>query len=251
MDRSFASKLKMRLKGDWKNLYFSPRETVEHPFGEMVGELLRFPEEYDWARYYVFAGDPIAGAIPPEEADKLCAQAVQCGKKRAQALRRQFPDKSVREICQAMGVRVEEDLSDASGAQVRFAEFVEPELIRINPECVKRAEEQCAQLEAGNPLPEQTPGDVLMAHELYHFLESKEPELFTAAYRHKTGRAALFGPARVITLGEIGAGAFAKELAQLKTPAYVYDVIFTYCFHSAQAGRLYERIKAGLTRKGN
>ena len=64
------------------------------------------------------------------------------------------------------------------------------------------------------------------------------------AYRQKTGRAALLGPARLLALREIGAGAFAAELLGYPYNSSVYDVLLLYCFSPEEACKLYGRMSA-------
>ena len=84
--------------------------------------------------------------------------------------------------------------------------------------------------------------EVLLAHELYHYMEHIHPQLFTCSYRHRQGRAALFGPARLVSLSEIAAGAFIAGSLGFDYSCYLYDLAFTYSFSPKEAARLFARM---------
>ncbi len=250
-------------RGTWLRKRMSVRKTderqgVEYPLEEMLGELMAVQDEMTWALHYIFPADPVAGAIPEEHAARLCREACLCGRGQAQEVKRRFGEAGLGEICHAEKIHVSWDLEDEAVGSVRFAEYIEPSQIRINRTCAERAERLLQELGEKQELGEVLePGkeqelkkhrisDVLLAHEYYHCLEYRNPGLFTVAYRQKTRRAALFGPARLLALREIGAGAFAAELLGYSYHSSVYDVLLMYCVSPEKACKLYERMRGVL-----
>ncbi len=242
MIQKLISRLHLQDRYSW----MKERKTEEYLLSDMLQELMNMGDELTWALRYTFAQDPVHRAIPQEQAKELCQRALDCGHEQAGKLKARFTGQSIQELCSVYQVQVLQELKDGAGGQIRFAEYVEPDQIWINEECVKRAEKLLQETDGMGELREHDVLEVLLAHECYHYIEYRNPEIFTVAYRQKRGRTALFGPGRLISLREIGAGAFASEMLGYSYPSSLYDVLFTYCFSPKAAFRLYERIKGSF-----
>ncbi len=242
MERSFAERMKLAFRGEFRTLYIEDDTIKERPLHEMLAEAARVRDELVWAYRYVFPTDPVSGAIPPEQAEELCRKALECGRECAEEVRSRYPQLSMRAICEKCGVRVTWDLEDAGGSVVRFAEYEKPDHIRLNRECIRRTGRLLGEAEALPEMAGVSVEEVLLAHELYHYMEHIHPQLFTCSYRHRQGRAALFGPARLVSLSEIAAGAFIAGSLGFDYSCYLYDLAFTYSFSPKEAARLFARM---------
>jgi hypothetical protein len=87
--------------------------------------------------------------------------------------------------------------------------------------------------------------DVLIAHEMFHFIEDNNKEIYTRAAKIMLWR---LGPIKyhsgLVALGEIAAMAFAKELLQLSYYPNLFDILLLYPHDKSKAKTLYDEVRA-------
>ena len=86
--------------------------------------------------------------------------------------------------------------------------------------------------------------EMLLAHELCHVLQHRQPELYT---NQKHIRLQKIGPwerrSRLVSLEEVAAMAFAREMLRLPHSPYVYDVLMLLPQATPEAQRLFTQLR--------
>jgi hypothetical protein len=86
-------------------------------------------------------------------------------------------------------------------------------------------------------------GDVLIAHEMFHFIEGQNQDIYTKNTKIKLWK---LGPIKyhsgIVALGEIAAMSFAKELLSLTYYPNLFDILLLYPQDEKKATALYDEI---------
>lgn len=184
---------------------------------------------------YAFDRDPLAGRLTPPLRRELGEKARESGRQLARSVRQRMGKATVEEICKAYGARVIRQPQPQHTDQVLYAQFCLPDTITVFEHCLQTAE----RVGEESQIPVLTRSvlePILLAHELYHLLESKDKQLFAAQYRLRLWKV---GPWKndspVHCLSELAAMAFAKELLQLSFFPFALDALLVYGYDAALA----------------
>ena len=184
--------------------------------------------EEDW-RLYVFDGDPLSGKLTREQKLDFAAKAAACGQKMAEQLARDQGALSVEERIAALGGKLVLPPEGNGGPMPLFASFTEPDQIAVysgNAWATDRLRQEAGLEDLMGPAPTR---EVLLAHELFHLLEYRDPGIFTRQ-KHlllwKLGR--WENRSSLFCLSEMAAMAFAQALTGLACSVYVLDVVMLY-----------------------
>lgn len=185
---------------------------------------------------YAFAREPLKKRISPGDKERLCTLARQCGQKEAKELVGRYKIRDPKRLCNELDVSVVLD-SEPTGWPLIAAYFKEPAEISISADVIKRVQDI-------RNLPEKVqlweflfsdwkPEDVFLAHELFHYIESRKkmpPQ--TERVMLKAGPFS-YG-AKVHILSEIAGMAFAQELLQLPYCPFALDKVLLYVYEKTQ-----------------
>ena len=189
----------------------------------------------DAVRRAAFQDEPLRGRLSEAMKRDLYAGAAAEGIARAAALRQ--ADGSVLSLDEAAarwGVQVQDSHGSAAAGLGLFAVFHEPDRIEIDE--ANAADTDAALRNAGlyDRLGAVPTRDILLAHELYHFLEFRDGADFTARKHLTLWR---LGPfvyrSSVPSLQEIAAMAFAGQVTGLRCSPWLYNV-FMLAPHNPQ-----------------
>lgn len=206
-------------------------------------ELSCLPETV-WAAY-AKSRDPLNGRVTVEEYLPHYHAAQQCGVELAQQVRSEFGAVSCEDLAEKLEVRVVRlPMPDGDGL-LTFAAFEEPNLIRVYTDNAEATQAIIAQSGGNADLGDVDICQMLLAHELFHVMQLRHPELYV---NQKHIRLWKIGPwireSRLLSLEEVAAMAFAKELLGLKVNPYLYDVLMLLPQATEQARKLYEHLLA-------
>ena len=186
-------------------------------------DLLALPEEV-WSAY-ALSREPLRGRLDREGYRPYYDRAPACGREEASRLAHAHPGASVRDMAAALGVTVEKVPMPQGVGIVTFACYYAPDRIEL---CADNAQEVQGLLQAAG-LEERLGSvdvlDMLLAHELFHVVQQWEPDLYVNQKHillRKLGR--LRQESRLVSLEEVAAMAFARELLGMAVTPYVYDV---------------------------
>ena len=192
---------------------------------------------------WVMAHEPLAGRLSEAKKAELYRGALECGVEQAKLMREQHGDLGITELADATGVSVYMDDFPSDGVFTTFATFSIKKGIRVY---VDNARATDAMIEREG-LTDLSGGvkteDLLLAHELFHVVESRTPDLYTEL---KHVELFSLGPwthrSKVLCLCEVAGMAFAKYLTGLPCNPYVFDVLMLYAKNQQRAKQQYDQI---------
>lgn len=204
-------------------------------------ELSCFPESV-WVSY-AKSRDPLTRRVSLEAYTSYYHAAHQCGMDLAHQMRQQWGDISCQELAEKLGVRVERlPMPDGDG-MLTFACYQEPDLIQVFTDNAVATETLIRESGGSEFLGDVDICEMLLAHELFHALQERDPSLYV---NQKHVRLWKIGPfkrdSRLLSLEEVAAMAFAKEMLRMSANPYLYDVLMLLPQATAQAKQLYERL---------
>ena len=198
--------------------------------------------DLEW-NLFIFNRDPFSNKIKTEEQLDYASKATSCGKNLARRLKHDFGDASSKEIVKMLGLNLSFDNGQNNSGQSLFAYFEEPDSITIFQDNAIATDTLLEEQDWSNVLGNVKTSDLLIAHELYHYFEHKEPDFFTAQKHIQLWKLGILEKrSRIMCLEEIGAMAFAKELTGLLCSPYIFNVLMLYPHNQQRSQRLYESI---------
>ena len=205
-------------------------------------ELSCFPEEV-WISY-AKAREPLTRLISLEDYTSHFHAARKCGMDLAHLARRQWDGLSFEEMAQQLGVRVQRLPMPEGEGMLTFAMFHEPDLIEVFTDNAAATELLIRESGGTEYLGDVDICDLLLAHELFHAMQLKHPDLYV---NKKHIRLWKIGPferhSALLSLEEIAAMAFAETLLGLDHTPYVYDVLMLLPQATMEARKLYDRLQ--------
>lgn len=192
--------------------------------------------------YYQIGLDPIKGKIPKGEEEEIIENSIFCGDSEAKNLKEKYSDLSICGLAKSLGINVE--YKDKQGALdfVYFGLFESPNKIFIYDGNIKEAVSLLKELKIHDFHVDFR--DIVLAHEIFHFIEEHDKSLYT-----NTRRIKLWSLGRIYThtsnlicTGEIAAMSFSKTLLNLDFDPNILDYIFLAAFDFEKADKLFHRM---------
>jgi hypothetical protein len=215
----------------------------------MIRKLIRELKEVGMISWglYSFQRDPIHNKVSIMDKKAIIEKANECGRAEAIALRDKYGIKTCHEYAKLLGIKLSELEDENTKDYILFARFNSPNNISIYMKNVKKAEELIEKEKLKILMDGAKVDDVLIAHEMFHFIEENNKELYT-----KTLKILLWklGPIKyhsgLVAPGEIAAMAFAKELLQLPYYPNLFDVLLLYPHNKEKSITLYKEVLAKI-----
>lgn len=206
---------------------------------EWVQNLLTLSDE-DWGRYS-FSREPLAGRITDLKREEYRSKAVCCGEDMANWLLNKYAGKTPQQIAQILGIKLLYSVAGTDSAYTMFACYEEPDTITIFSDIAAASDMIVSKYNLYELVGNIKTVDLLVAHELYHYLEQTVPGVYTSQKHMTLWKLGPFeGKVHIACLEEIGAMAFARKFTGLKCSPYIFDVIMLYGLNPTKAQRLYE-----------
>lgn len=206
---------------------------------EWCTRLLAMPEEV-WVEY-ARRREPLRGRVTPAEYRVFWDRAVA----EAQALAERDP-LPPRALAQKLGVHVhEKPMPGGGGGRATYACFTEPDDIDLYTDNTALLAGLTQAAGVDDLLGHADAADILLAHELYHVLQLREPGLYALQPHIRLWKVfGLENRSRLVSLEEVSAMAFARRLTGLGYTPYVYDVLLMLPRWPEQAKELYRSLLA-------
>ena len=214
-----------------------------YPLETMLADLTAIPP-LEWYPY-VFSREPLNGKFSDEQRRKWMEKAWECGEEYAEKIAAEFGTENPVLLANAMKMKVEYPTLPEKTDRVLFAEFREPDNIRIYMDAVKKADKLLTDDRIREILTDKlNVSKLLLAHELFHYVEEKyKKEIYT---QQEKIRLWSLGPVHndstIYALGEIAAMGFAAKLNDLPYAPWVLDVFLVYGYSENEAYGLYDEI---------
>ena len=227
----------------------NPKTENQIPLSEIYAELGAIDDE-TWGRY-AFSRDILKDRISEEKKREMIEKSIQCGKEYANRIQDETGKHLPREIAEDLKIRVTDVQAPAMEKRVLFAQFTSPDQIEIfcNPIGTYKEVLYAMPAEEAIRMPMETVlYDVLLGHEIFHFLEDRdEAEIYTRTEKIQLWRfLGLQNNSTVRALGEIAAMAFTKELNHTAFSPFSLDILLTYGYNADLSKQLYKEITGFL-----
>lgn len=191
---------------------------------------------------YAFKFELLNDRVKESARDDMILKAISCGEE----LALRYINKNELDIFSLikkynLNFRISKDTVDAYGRNL-LGFFNYPNTITIMDSALKNI--LLAANECSFPLDEDTIKRIVCSHELFHYLENKNPkEFYTKTAKCVTGHFFKFErKSHPIILSEIGAMAFASKLNNLSFSPYILDYLLLYKIDKKKASDLYEAV---------
>lgn len=208
---------------------------------EMLETLTNIPDKV-WD-VYALRHEPLLGKLTSPLRAQLLELAHNTGVQLAEETAREHPGMRPGEILKALGVNVVLKPDSDEGARMMFACYEEPNTVTVWMRTVEQAKETLSRENALPLLEGVQLQDILLAHELYHYYEYTRKDLPTSQKLLTLWKIGSFSyKSKVVTLDEVGAMVFAKELLHLSYSPYLMDVLLLYPGNQRLSKQLYDYI---------
>jgi hypothetical protein len=203
-----------------------------------IRELLQLTDE-EWSRY-AFLSEPLANRISQEQRTEFSQKTTRSAVNLAQEIRRQFGNISPEMMVRKLSLNLIEKNVQEGGGFSMFACFEDPNTITIFRDNADATDKLIDEKGLREVVGDIKTVDLLIAHELYHFLEFTRIDVYSASKRIKVWQIGPFkNISRIKCLGEIGAMAFTRELLKLPYCPNVFNVLMLYTQNPVSAERLF------------
>jgi hypothetical protein len=208
---------------------------------EMVSKLTCIKDEA-WDSYGM-QREPLLRKIDKEKHLELAALAHSTGKELARKLKAEYGSMTPSEIARKLGIKINRmELSD-EGCYNTFACYQKPDRIDVYMKTIEAAEDVLVEFNGMEMLQNVSIEELLIAHELFHYYENTREAFPTKQKLIVLWELGKFKyKACPVSIGEMAAMAFARELLGLSYSPYVFDVILSYPQNREMAEELYNFI---------
>lgn len=191
--------------------------------------------------HYTLSQDPLYPRLPAKRRRELILQAREAGEEMARRIQGQYDTGDLRALCLSLGATVRQVPGEEACGVYFLAQFREPDQILLAEGLLREMETTLGR--AFSRLPPIPVERLLLAHELYHLLECRNPEWTSCVMTVPYWR---LGPwqwnRRLVSASEIGAMAFARALTGISWGPQLLDVLMIYGREPEAAARLADRI---------
>ncbi|WP_409271807.1 hypothetical protein V1499_19490 [Neobacillus sp. SCS-31] len=208
---------------------------------EKVNVLTNITDQ-EWGQY-AFSRDPLNRKVADHEKQELIEKAIECGKQKAVQVRQNYPVHSVKEIAARMNTKVR--LEDSYGTEnyIMFACYNSPDSITLFKDNIEHVNKLIHEHQLRSVLNDVDVEELLIAHELFHFIEEHDADIFTNNTKLTLWKLGKFHyKSRLSALSEIAAMQFAKDLLELDFNPFVFDVLMLFPLHEGKADQLFNEI---------
>jgi hypothetical protein len=203
---------------------------------------LKSVDSHSWG-IYTFKRDPVERKVTDKEKEEIIEKANECGRIEAASLKGKYGSKSCREYAENLGITITESNDESSRDYILFAKFNAPDKITVYMNNVRKTEEIVKKENLNRLLDGVKIDDVLIAHEMFHFIENSSKDIYT---RRKKIRLWKLGPivynSGLVAAGEIAAMAFARELLGLSYYPNLFDILLLLPHDEKKAVALYKEV---------
>ena len=195
--------------------------------------------------YYAFTREILAGKLTCSEKMDHAEKSRQCGRKLAKDLRDLYREETVEELANLIGVSVDYIQSNSGNAYTEFARYYHPGRVTIYIDNANNTDMLIEQEGLREIIGAVKTADVLLAHELFHFMEFSQPDIYTMRKHILLWKLGPFkNESTIACLEEIGAMEFCKQILGLDYSPYVFDVLMLNACSPQRAKLVYDAIIA-------
>ncbi|OCA85932.1 hypothetical protein A8F94_13875 [Bacillus sp. FJAT-27225] len=211
----------------------------------MIDEKINFLttiSDQEWGQY-AFSRDPLNRKVPDFKKQELIEKAIECGKQQAVQVRQKYPVHSVKEIAAWMNTKISFKESYGTENFIMFACYNSPNSITLFKDNLELVNKFIPEHHLGSMLDQVDVEELLIAHELFHFIEEHEDDIFTKSTKIILWKLGKFQyKSQLTALSEIAAMQFAKDLLAVHFNPFVFDVLMLFPHNEGKANQLFKEI---------
>ncbi|EYT95445.1 hypothetical protein QJ527_05475 [Enterococcus mundtii] len=203
---------------------------------ELILELMTISDQ-QWCDYQ-FKREILVGKLSLSEQRAWGELARQCGERLAEVIYRKYRTKNIHALCRTLNVAISYGETAWRDDRLTLATYDETTGICLMTEPIQKFEQ-----EKITALPLEQVASLILAHELYHHLETCDPTLYTQqktvelwrffGYRHQS---------KIRTLSEIAAMSFSEKLNNVGFSPYVLEVAMIWPYDPLFCERLVQSL---------
>lgn len=208
---------------------------------ELLDQTMSLPQEaFQW---HMLSNDPLYERYSDEQRREIIALAAGVGQKYADEVLALGGD--LDDVLGHYDIAYDEQSKPLSADRVVFAQYVEPNAVTVFTDTLDKYQRYSECQDNEHDMSRDAVREVLIAHELFHYLEHRdERSIVTKNYKTTTHRA---GPlrlrSRVAAMSEIAAMSFAKGWLGLDYSPNVYDVLLVRLYEPDAATMILDNIR--------
>ncbi len=185
-------------------------------------------DDIKWGNY-AFSKDPLGHKPSKEEKQQMILEANACGIQEAKKLLSLYGDRGIFHYAKKLNINISHNHGEGCDNYIVFAKYQYPNQVTIYLGNVEKTQKFIEDMEINKILGFIDIESILVAHELYHFLEEHDKAIYTKTKKVMLWKLGFIEyQSRLIALSEIAAMAFAKELLQLPYNPYLLDIVMIY-----------------------
>lgn len=185
-------------------------------------------DDIKWG-YYAFSKDPLGHKPSTDEKQKMILEANKCGTEEAKKLLSLYGDRGIGHYINQFNIKISYEKGYGSDNYIVFATYNYPNQVRIYKGNVEKTKSFVEENQIKEILGFLDIESILIAHELYHFVEEHAQDIYTRTKKFTLWKLGFIEyQSRLIALSEIAAMAFTKELLQLPYNPYLLDIVMLY-----------------------
>lgn len=206
---------------------------------EQIAHDLKGLSDETWGRY-AFSRDLLKEKIDEKTMLELIHGSIQAGKEAAKKIQIQYPNFAVPEVVAAHGVRVEKMKAEDEriGNRIMFALYTPPDLVQLASAPIEKL--------GAFDLPwlaKETVENLMLGHELFHHIETHDPEIFTQKTKITLWKVLFYSyRTNVRATSEIAAMVFTKILNDLDYSPFMLDILLFYAYEPETATTMYYEV---------
>ena len=191
---------------------------------------------------YQLNKDLLADKINEGEKEEIIILSQKCGRELARRVKAENPELDIEEYVQKLKIKIKNKKSDNLKNFISFGAFQEPDTIILYDDTVKMVSGyiQKKNIKFLNNINIK---DMIITHELFHYLETRNPEMYSNrkkivlwnlfSYKHLS---------KINAVSEIAASSFIRELLNLEFVPNIIDIILLYSIDENIGERIYNEI---------
>ncbi|MDB7101266.1 hypothetical protein [Enterococcus mundtii] len=203
---------------------------------ELISKLMTISDK-QWCDYQ-FKREILVGKLSLSEQRAWGEMARQCGERLAEVIYRKYHTRNIHALCRTLNVAISYGETAWRNDRLTLATYDETTGICLMTEPIQKFEQ-----EKITALPLEKVTSLILAHELYHHLETCDPTLYTQqktvelwrffGYRHQS---------KIRTLSEIAAMSFSEKLNNVGFSPYVLEVAMIWPYDPLLCERLVQSL---------
>jgi len=216
----------------------------EMKISEIVNKLINIKDEV-FCRYAI-ENDLLYRKIKEEDYDELILKSIECGESYALKIIEETGTNNVKKMVNELGLMLNELENSPEATRILFASFTTPNKITLMKNPLEKIDSlmKNESEEIKKKFNSEKISDILLAHEMFHFIENKyKASIYTQNKKILLWKFLKFeNNSNLRVLSEIAAMSFAKTILEIDYSPFILDILLLYPYDQISSMSLMERV---------